>query len=92
MYVPWESVCMEHWNPYPTEQLVLPTQGPPQVVHYHGKRGGSQANTPTLVNHQDGGLGSEKGGPETGDNAEDDANNGTMPVAAEVADTVAAER
>ncbi|KAK4216550.1 hypothetical protein QBC37DRAFT_87031 [Rhypophila decipiens] len=32
-------------------------QAPPQVVHYHGQRGGgSQANTPTLLFHSDTGL------------------------------------
>ncbi|KAJ2906428.1 uncharacterized protein MKZ38_001788 [Zalerion maritima] len=29
---------------------------PPQVVHYHGQRGGSQANTPTLQFHHDAGT------------------------------------
>ncbi len=31
-------------------------QTPPQVIHYHGQRGGSQANTPTLLVHQDVGI------------------------------------
>ncbi|KAI5462122.1 hypothetical protein BGZ63DRAFT_423421 [Mariannaea sp. PMI_226] len=42
---------------YPTEQLGLHSgQAPPQVIHYHGQRGGSQANTPTISQHQDAGL------------------------------------
>jgi SH3 domain len=44
--------------PYP--QHLLGTQfgqAPPQVVHYHGQRGGSQANTPTLASSLEGALG-----------------------------------
>ncbi|VUC35976.1 unnamed protein product [Clonostachys rosea] len=49
------STSSKDLNPYPTEQLGLHTgQLPPQVVHYHGQRGGSQANTPTLTQYQDG--------------------------------------
>ena len=35
--------------------LLGPRQGevPPQVVHYHGQRGGSQTNTPTLTTSKD---------------------------------------
>ncbi|CAF3587765.1 unnamed protein product [Fusarium graminearum] len=44
-------------DPYPTEQLGLQSgQAPPQVVHYHGQRGGSQANTPTIAQSQDTGI------------------------------------
>ena len=46
-------------HPYP-QHLLGGTQAgmaPPQVVHYHGQRGGSQANTPTLATSQEGGLG-----------------------------------
>ena len=40
---------------YPTQALGLPPgQAPPQVVHYHGQRGGSQANTPTVLFHDTG--------------------------------------
>lgn len=48
------STSSKDLDPYP--QHLLGTQAgqvPPQVVHYHGQRGGSQANTPTLLNHQD---------------------------------------
>jgi hypothetical protein len=48
------STSSRDLNPYP--QHLLGTQAgqtPPQVVHYHGQRGGSQANTPTLLFHQD---------------------------------------
>ncbi|KAL6863084.1 HOG (high osmolarity glycerol) pathway protein [Amphichorda felina] len=47
------STSSKDLNPYPTDQLGLQTgQLPPQVVHYHGQRGGSQANTPTLSQHE----------------------------------------
>ncbi|KAG9256061.1 uncharacterized protein F5Z01DRAFT_672703 [Emericellopsis atlantica] len=50
------STSSKDLNPYPTGQLGLSTgQAPPQVVHYHGQRGGSRANTPTLAQHE--GLG-----------------------------------
>lgn len=43
------STSSKDLNPYPTEQLGIQAgQIPPQVVHYHGQRGGSQANTPTI--------------------------------------------
>lgn len=51
------STSSKDLNPYP--QHLLGTQAgqtPPQVVHYHGQRGGSQANTPTLLFHQDIGM------------------------------------
>ncbi|KAF4125188.1 Variant SH3 domain [Geosmithia morbida] len=42
------STSSKDLDPYPKGQLGLPGgQVPPQVVHYHGQRGGSQANTPT---------------------------------------------
>ncbi|PHH67054.1 hypothetical protein CDD81_4449 [Ophiocordyceps australis] len=48
------STSSKDLNPYPTEQLGIQAgQTPPQVVHYHGQRGGSQANTPTLSQHSD---------------------------------------
>lgn len=51
------STSSKDLNPYPTGQLGLHTgQMPPQVVHYHGQRGGSQSNTPTISSHE-GGLG-----------------------------------
>lgn len=51
------STSSKDLNPYPTGQLGLSTgQIPPQVVHYHGQRGGSQSNTPTIGSHE-GGLG-----------------------------------
>ncbi|TPX17202.1 uncharacterized protein E0L32_003320 [Thyridium curvatum] len=51
------STSSKDLDPYP--QHLLGTQAgqqPPQVVHYHGQRGGSQANTPTLQYHQDVGM------------------------------------
>jgi hypothetical protein len=42
--------------PYPQHLLGQHGQAP-QVVHYHGQRGGSQANTPTVQNTFDGALG-----------------------------------
>ncbi|KAK0384129.1 hypothetical protein NLU13_8218 [Sarocladium strictum] len=48
------STSSKDLNPYPTEQLGLPAgQAPPQVVHYHGQKGGSQANTPTMSQHNE---------------------------------------
>ncbi|KAK0733581.1 hypothetical protein B0T26DRAFT_27599 [Lasiosphaeria miniovina] len=48
------STSSKDLNPYPQHLLGTQTgQAPPQVVHYHGQRGGSQANTPTLLFHQD---------------------------------------
>ncbi|KAH8682278.1 hypothetical protein BX600DRAFT_430162 [Xylariales sp. PMI_506] len=43
------STSSKDLNPYP-QHLLGPQAGqtPPQVIHYHGQRGGSQANTPTL--------------------------------------------
>lgn len=43
------STSSKDLNLYPQHLLgTQPNQTPPQVVHYHGQRGGSQANTPTL--------------------------------------------
>lgn len=48
------STSSKDLNPYPTEQLGIQAgQTPPQVVHYHGQRGGSQTNTPTIPQHND---------------------------------------
>ncbi|TQV98552.1 hypothetical protein V2A60_007723 [Cordyceps javanica] len=48
------STSSKDLNPYPTEQLGIQAgQAPPQVVHYHGQRGGSQTSTPTLNQPQD---------------------------------------
>ncbi|KAI0170338.1 hypothetical protein BJ166DRAFT_192946 [Pestalotiopsis sp. NC0098] len=45
-------------NPYPQHLLgSQPGQAPPQVVHYHGQRGGSQANTPTVQSSFESGMG-----------------------------------
>lgn len=44
------STSSKDLNPYPTEQLGIQAgQTPPQVVHYHGQRGGSQTNAPTIT-------------------------------------------
>ncbi|KAK5992734.1 NAP1-binding protein 2 [Cladobotryum mycophilum] len=51
------STSSKDLNPYPTEQLGLQVgQAPPQVVHYHGQRGGSQISTPTLAQLQEPGA------------------------------------
>ncbi|CAM1504114.1 Fc.00g017050.m01.CDS01 [Cosmosporella sp. VM-42] len=51
------STSSRDLDPYPTQQLGIQSgQAPPQVVHYHGQRGGSQANTPTISQHQDSSL------------------------------------
>jgi hypothetical protein len=51
------STSSKDLNPYPTEQLGIQAgQARPQVVHYHGQRGGSQTNTPTFAQHQDAAL------------------------------------
>lgn len=51
------STSSKDLNPYPTGQLGLPAgQAPPQVVHYHGQKGGSQANTPTVSQHTELGI------------------------------------
>ncbi|CAK7242753.1 MAG: HOG (high osmolarity glycerol) pathway protein [Sporothrix thermara] len=51
------STSSKDLDPYPQHLLGTQVgQTPPQVVHYHGQRGGSQANTPTLLNHQDAGM------------------------------------
>ncbi|CAN8100898.1 unnamed protein product [Discula destructiva] len=52
------STSSKDLDPYPQHLLGHQAgQAPPQVVHYHGQRGGgSQANTPTLSTHQDTGL------------------------------------
>lgn len=59
------STSSKDLDPYPQHLLGHQAgQAPPQVVHYHGQRGGSQANTPTLSTHQDTGLlrrGSQEG-------------------------------
>ncbi|KAJ4295904.1 HOG (high osmolarity glycerol) pathway protein [Collariella sp. IMI 366227] len=58
------STSSKDLDPYP--QHLLGTQAgqpPPQVVHYHGQRGGSQTNTPTLAMHQ--GFGSRRASQDT---------------------------
>ncbi|KAL2182468.1 hypothetical protein L209DRAFT_583070 [Thermothelomyces heterothallicus CBS 203.75] len=58
------STSSKDLDPYP--QHLLGTQAgqpPPQVIHYHGQRGGSQANTPTLTVHQ--GFGSRRASQDT---------------------------
>lgn len=49
------STSSKDLHPYPQHLLGTKAgQAPPQVVHYHGQRGGSQANTPTLADSQEG--------------------------------------
>lgn len=51
------STSSKDLDPYPQHLLGHQAgQAPPQVVHYHGQRGGSQANTPTLSTHHETGL------------------------------------
>lgn len=51
------STSSKDLDPYPQHLLGTQAgQAPPQVVHYHGQRGGSQANTPILQSHQDTGV------------------------------------
>lgn len=55
------STSSRDLHPFP--QHLLGTQAgmaPPQVIHYHGQRGGSQANTPTLANSDEGMLGGRR--------------------------------
>lgn len=48
------STSSKDLDPYPQHLLGAQAgQPPPQVVHYHGQRGGSQANTPTLLFHSE---------------------------------------
>ncbi|PQE22741.1 sh3 domain-containing protein [Rutstroemia sp. NJR-2017a BVV2] len=49
------STSSKDLHPYPQHLLGTQAgQAPPQVIHYHGQRGGSQANTPTVSNSQEG--------------------------------------
>lgn len=44
------STSSKDLHPYPQHLLGTQAgQAPPQVIHYHGQRGGSQANTPTMT-------------------------------------------
>jgi hypothetical protein len=48
------STSSKDLHPYPQHLLGTQVgQAPPQVIHYHGQ-GGSQANTPTMSNSQEG--------------------------------------
>ncbi|KAK8058833.1 NAP1-binding protein [Apiospora phragmitis] len=52
------STSSKDLDPYPPHLLGSQAgQPPPQVVHYHGQRGGSQANTPTAQSSFDSGMG-----------------------------------
>ncbi|TVY24054.1 NAP1-binding protein [Lachnellula hyalina] len=49
------STSSRDLHPYPQHLLGTQAgQAPPQVIHYHGQRGGSQANTPTLSSSLEG--------------------------------------
>ncbi|PHH88567.1 hypothetical protein CDD83_7361 [Cordyceps sp. RAO-2017] len=66
------STSSKDLNPYPTEQLGIQAgQAPPQVVHYHGQRGGSQANTPTISQHAENAI-ARRGSEDSGKRAEAD--------------------
>ncbi|KAK2625582.1 hypothetical protein QTJ16_004894 [Diplocarpon rosae] len=48
------STSSKDLHPYPQHLLGTPAgQPPPQVIHYHGQRGGSTVNTPTLSSSQE---------------------------------------
>jgi hypothetical protein len=52
------STSSKDLHPYPQHLLGTQAgQAPPQVIHYHGQRGGSQANTPTLASTHEQSLG-----------------------------------
>lgn len=49
------STSSKDLHPYPQHLLGTQAgQAPPQVIHYHGQRGGSQANTPTVSSSAEG--------------------------------------
>ena len=49
------STSSKDLHPYPQHLLGTQAgQAPPQVLHYHGQRGGSQVNTPTLASSPQG--------------------------------------
>ncbi|KAG9235998.1 hypothetical protein BJ875DRAFT_249585 [Amylocarpus encephaloides] len=49
------STSSRDLHPYPQHLLGTQAgQAPPQVIHYHGQRGGSQANTPTISSSLEG--------------------------------------
>ncbi|CZR55260.1 related to Nap1p-binding protein [Phialocephala subalpina] len=49
------STSSKDLHPYPQHLLGTQAgQAPPQVIHYHGQRGGSQANTPTISSSLEG--------------------------------------
>jgi len=51
------STSSKDLDPYPQHLLGTQVgQTPPQVVHYHGQRGGSQTNTPTVPSYSDIGM------------------------------------
>lgn len=60
------STSSKDLDPYPQHLLGNQAgQPPPQVVHYHGQRGGSQANTPTVQSSFESGL-DRRGSQDTG--------------------------
>lgn len=70
------STSSKDLNPYPTEQLGIQAgQTPPQVIHYHGQRGGSQTNTPTIPQHNESGM-----PPRESQDSTNDGEAGTTPV------------
>ncbi|KAH8813148.1 hypothetical protein F5884DRAFT_856432 [Xylogone sp. PMI_703] len=74
------STSSQDLHPYPPHLLGTQAgQAPPQVVHYHGQRGGSQSNTPTILNSSEGTK--ERAGSQDGraGKSEDSSNN--TPIA-----------
>lgn len=67
------STSSKDLHPYPQHLLgTAAGQPPPQVIHYHGQRGGSTVNTPTTSSAQESDLG-RNGSQEARSRIEDDA-------------------
>ncbi|TAQ87476.1 hypothetical protein B7494_g4201 [Chlorociboria aeruginascens] len=79
------STSSKDLHPYPQHLLGTQAgQAPPQVIHYHGQRGGSQANTPTLPSSQEGATDQANSHDAKTKKTEDSA--GSTPIAATLPD------
>lgn len=80
------STSSKDLQPYPQHLLGTKEAGatPPQVSHYHGQRGGSQANTPTISNPESNALkkGADCGSPVKA-NAEKTSSEAINPASSE---------
>ena len=66
------STSSKDLHPFPQHLLgTSPGMAPPQVIHYHGQRGGSQANTPTLATSAENPLGGRGGNEELRSKSQD---------------------